>query len=236
MKNQPNHKGKIKTAKLTNLVVYIHTNTRITDDFSMRRPTIGYTVVFASLATLLMMSVYFNQHSYQAAAFPKQYQGGSQIFGVISSMQNDESGQPGWIVSGRWTSTLGGNNTVNASQATSNETSPFAGSPFDMQIEMVRFNGSASHTHSITDFVLANVSQPDNMTKAFNGTSTASMREGPVTDIPTTIKIMGDKVISIWLDPSRVDNHYGNTPIYGLVIDADRPRPGIVGNNSPLVR
>jgi hypothetical protein len=35
------------------------------------------------------------------------------------------------------------------------------------------------------------------MTKVFNGASTASMREGPVTDIPTTIRIMGDKVISM---------------------------------------
>jgi hypothetical protein len=202
----------------------------------MGRLTIGYAVIFASLATLLMITAYFNHHSYQAAAFPQQYQSGNQIFGVISSIQNDESGQPAWIVSGRWTSTLGGNNTVNASQVTANATSPFAGSPFDMQIEMVRFDGSAGHTHSITNFVLANVSQPDNMTKVFNGTSTASLMEGPVTDIPTTIRIIGDKVISIWLDPSKVDNHYGNTPIYGLIMDADRPRPGIVGSNSPLVK
>jgi hypothetical protein len=47
----------------------------------------------------------------------------------------------------------------------------------------------------------------------------ASMREGPVTDIPTWIKFNGNKVISIWLDPSRIDNHYGNTPIYGIVMD-----------------
>jgi hypothetical protein len=67
------------------------------------------------------------------------------------------------------------------------------------------------------------------MTKVFNGTSTASMREGPVTDIPTTIRIMGDKVISIWLDPSRIENHYGNTPLYGLVMDVEKPRPGPTG-------
>jgi hypothetical protein len=55
------------------------------------------------------------------------------------------------------------------------------------------------------------------------------MREGPVTDIPTTIRIMGDKVISIWLDPSRIENHYGNTPLYGLVMDVEKPRPGPTG-------
>ena len=117
-----------------------------------------------------------------------------------------------------------------------NTTAPFAGSPFDMQVEMVGFDSTAGHTHTITNFVVANVSQPDNMTKVFNGTSTASMREGPVTNIPTSIKITGDKVISIWLDPSRIENHYGNTPIYGLVMDVDKPRPGPVGGNNPQVR
>jgi hypothetical protein len=33
-------------------------------------------------------------------------------------------------------------------------------------------------------------------------------------------------VISIWLDPSRIDNHFGNTPIYGIVMDDDRQRQG----------
>jgi hypothetical protein len=140
-------------------------------------------------------------------------------------MQNDESGKPAWIVAGHWTSALAGN-TVNVNQTSANTTrAPFGGSPFDMQIEMVRLDGSAGHTHSITNFVVANVSQPDNMTRVFNGTSTASMREGPVTNIPTTIRIIGDKVISVWLDPSRIENHYGNTPIYGIVMD-EKPRPG----------
>ncbi|MGC1132662.1 MAG: hypothetical protein WA941_07560, partial [Nitrososphaeraceae archaeon] len=72
----------------------------------------------------------------------------------------------------------------------------------------------------------ANMSQPNNMTKVFNGTATASTREGPVTDIPTSIKIIGNKVMSIWLDPSKIDNHFGNTPIYGLVMDDHRPPIG----------
>ena len=80
------------------------------------------------------------------------------------------------------------------------------------------------------------MSQPNNMTSVFDGTSTASMMEGPVTDIPTTIRITGDKVISVWLDPSRIENHYGNTPIYGLVMDADKPRPGPIGGYGPQIR
>ena len=194
----------------------------------MKRLTIRHAMIFASLATILMVTIIFTQ-SYPATAFPQQYQSGNQIFGVISSVQNDESGQPAWIVTGPWTTTLLSDSSANASQPMGNATGPFGGSPFNTQVQMVRLDGTAGHTHTITNFVLANVSQPNNMTKVFNGTSTASMREGPVTDIPTTIRIMGDKVISIWLDPSRIENHYGNTPLYGLVMDVEKPRPGPMG-------
>jgi hypothetical protein len=194
----------------------------------MKRLTIRHAMIFASLAAILMVTIIFTQ-SYPATAFPQQYQSGNQIFGVISSVQNDESGQPAWIVTGPWTTTLLSDSPTNASQPMGNATGPFGGSPFNTQVQMVRLDGTAGHTHTITNFVLANVSQPNNMTKVFNGTSTASMREGPVTDIPTTIRIMGDKVISIWLDPSRIENHYGNTPLYGLVMDVEKPRPGPMG-------
>jgi hypothetical protein len=152
---------------------------------------------------------------------------------VISSIQNDESDKPGWIITGHWKGNLLRDLSSNASQATENATSPFEGSPFDTQVEMVRLNGTAEHTHTITNFVITNVSKPDNMTKIFNGTSTASLREGPVTDIPTAIEIIGDKVISIWLDPSTIDNHYGNTPVYGIVIDdVDEHLPDPLKGNS----
>ena len=162
------------------------------------------------------------QQSYSSMAIPQPYRGGNDTFGTIASIQDDDSGKPAWIVSGHWKTNLLNDLSSNASQATENTTSPFAGSPFSAQVEMVGLDGSAGHAHTITNFILANASRSDNMTIVFNGTSTASMREGPVTDIPTAIKIIGDKVISIWLDPSRIDNHYGNTPIYGIVLDKDR--------------
>jgi hypothetical protein len=185
----------------------------------MSRQHLRRTMTFSSLVIALMVTIIFSQQDYTATAVPQPYRSENSTFGVISSIQNDDSGKPAWVVSGNWKTTLLSDLSSNASQAAANTTSPFAGSPFSAQVEMVRLDGTAGHTHTITNFILANASRPDNMTNVFNGTATASMMEGPVTDVPTSIKITGDKVISIWLDPSRIDNHYGNTPIYGIVID-----------------
>jgi hypothetical protein len=96
---------------------------------------------------------------------------------------------------------------------------------FNTQIRMITFNGTEEHTYSITNFALENIAMPDSMTTIFNGTSTASLREGPVTDIPTTITITNGRVISIWLDPVRINNHYGNTPVYGIILEEPYSSP-----------
>jgi hypothetical protein len=199
----------------------------------MNEQPIRHASIFSLLAAILMVTMILTQQNYKATAFSQPYRSENNTFGVISSIQNDESGKPGWIITGHWKGNLLSDLSSNASQAMENATSPFEGSPFDTQVEMVRLNGTAGHTHTITNFVITNVSKPDNMTKIFNGTSTASLREGPVTDIPTSIEIIGDKVISIWLDPSTIDNHYGNTPVYGIVIeDDDEHRPDPLKGNS----
>jgi hypothetical protein len=67
---------------------------------------------------------------------------------------------------------------------------------------MIMLNGSAMHTHLITDFVLENKSMPNAAVRVFNGTSTMSMKEGPVMNISTTIKIMNDKVSGLTISQS----------------------------------
>ena len=46
------------------------------------------------------------------------------------------------------------------------------------------------------------------------------MREGPVLDVPMSATVMEGNIISLWLDPSMLDNHFGDTPIYGIVTKA----------------
>ena len=61
---------------------------------------------------------------------------------------------------------------------------------------------------------------PDNATMIYNGTVSITMKEGPVHDVPMSATVKEGNVLSLWLDPSKTDNHFGNTPIYGTVTKA----------------
>jgi hypothetical protein len=179
---------------------------------------------FVVISTVLVATYPINQ----ARAYPYGNDTGEYEFGTISSIQNDENGIPAWVLFGHWKGNLGTNQSLIEGQG--NET--LGGESFNAQFEMVRLNGSAGHTHTITNFVASNASQVNNSTMIFNGTATASMREGPVTDIPSSITITGNKVISIMLDPLKVSSHYGNTPIYGLVMEDSEERQHMSKSNN----
>ena len=146
---------------------------------------------------------------------------GNFVFGNIASIQNDKDGKPAWILTGHWKTNL-----LNMSENDQNNSSAFSTS-----FEMTMLDGKNSHTHTLTNFAMTNKSTENNATIVFTGTSSVSLRNGIAQNIPTTIKIMGDKVISIVVDPSKVDNHFGNTPIYGTVMKPDF-RPDRFNSNS----
>jgi hypothetical protein len=200
----------------------------------MNRISALYAIAIATLTTAVVITgaLLVSYEENQVMAYSRAYEKGNYTFGTISSIQNDESGNPAWVVSGHWKANLLSNQSNVSSQGNISSSS---GPTFNASVEMIMLNGTAAHTHTITNFVLANTSMPNNMTRIFNGTSTASMREGPVTNIPTGISIMGDKVISIWLDPSKINNHFGNTPIYGTVMNEHGDRQGYSkGNNTQM--
>jgi hypothetical protein len=172
-----------------------------------------------------------------AMAYPQQKQGyshhdkmmmkpGLYAFGTIASLQNDENGNPTWIVSGLWKGSLsmdnktqgsGGSQTSNTANATI-ATGSLPNATFHSKINMVMTNGSAMHDHEIYDFTLTDISMPNNSTTVYNGTATITMREGPVPDVPVSIKMMDNNAVSIWLDPTKINNHFGNTPIFGTIV------------------
>jgi hypothetical protein len=168
-----------------------------------------------------------------AIAYPQQKQGyshhnkmmmqpGLYALGTIASLQNDENDNPTWIVSGLWEGSLSmdNNKTQGNQSATANTTAGTGGLPnatFHMKVNMVMTNGSAMHDHEIYDFKLAKMSMPDKTTIVYNGTATVTLRQGPVPDVPIGIRSMESNVLSIWVDPTKTNNHFGNTPIFGTI-------------------
>jgi hypothetical protein len=141
-------------------------------------------------------------------------------WGMISSIQNDEQGQPAWIVSGHWMMELASQNDT----ATSNTTGMISNvAGFDAMLDMVMLNGSAMHNHEISNFTQVGDASfnGDTNSTTITGTATITMREGPVPDVQTTIEIAQDKVIAISPDPAALENHFGDTPIYGIVVSPE---------------
>ena len=144
------------------------------------------------------------------------YLGGSgsgrdSTYGAVSSIQTEqESSSPTWVLSGHWTT-----NMINKTKDDFNQSSP---AKFDASFSMVMLNGSARHTHTISNFSLNDV-KDENETISYSGLSTVSLKAGPAKDVPTEIKILNNNVISIWFDPTKVNHHFGQSPIYGVVAD-----------------
>ncbi|PWU80068.1 MAG: hypothetical protein DLM72_14070 [Candidatus Nitrosopolaris wilkensis] len=121
-------------------------------------------------------------------------------FGTVASLQNGKDGKPAWIVSGAWDF-----KNVNSTS-----------SAFNATFNMVMLNGSAPHKHTITDFKITGSPTKNNIASTYNGTATVTLKKGPVTGVPISIKLMGPSAMSLWIDPSKTGSHFGNTPLYGV--------------------
>ena len=120
--------------------------------------------------------------------------------GVFNHTQTDSSGNTTWINSGNWSMTG-----INSSSPS-----------LTAIIEMAKPNGSAGHEHEINDFKLIGSPVIENQTIHLNGTSTITMRDGPVTNEPTIIALSQEK-IDIYFDPEDIKNHFENQSISGIV-------------------
>ncbi|HZE77124.1 MAG TPA: hypothetical protein VE089_01095 [Nitrososphaeraceae archaeon] len=154
-------------------------------------------VVIASMLMIIVSGAVFNNTGILANA-QKTDKNGSE-FGTIASIQNGKDGKPAWVTSGIWDFTNMQSN------------SPI----FNATFQMFMLNGSAAHKHTITDFKVSGKPTTSNEATTYNGTATVSLKKGPATGVPISIKLMGDTAVSIWVDPGKTENHFGNTPIYG---------------------
>jgi hypothetical protein len=121
--------------------------------------------------------------------------------GTILSTQNGPDGKPAWKVSGTWKLTNLKSNTPT----------------FNASFDMMKLDGSSVHKHTITaTLTSANFKlHGKTSTRIYSGTATVSMKEGPVSNAPITIKLSSDNSMSIMLDPIKTKDHFGNTPIQG---------------------
>src|SRR5918994_25016 len=190
-----------------------------------------FSALFIVSAAILMLGAI--QSSTMAYPYSQQKQGGYShhgkmmmkpglyAFGTIASLQNDENGNPTWIVSGLWKGSLSMDNKTQGNQSTTANATAATGSlpnaTFHSKVNMVMTNGSAMHNHEIYDFTLTDMSMPNNTTIVYNGTATITMRQGPVPNVPVSIKTMDNNAVNIWFDPTKINNHFGNTPIFGTV-------------------
>ena len=121
------------------------------------------------------------------------------IKGAVTSIQNDMTGKINWIVGGAYKMT-----NINSADPIFNST-----------FYMIKTDGTAPHKHTISDFKLSGTPVVANNSTTFNGTSTVTMKDGPVKDVPTSIRFEDESSVSIWLDPTKTNNHFGSTAIYG---------------------
>ena len=162
---------------------------------NMQTRIIGLTLAVAIISAALVLSIVTLSYAQKSTNLSK-----NSIKGALTSIQNDASTlKPNWIVSGVFR------------MDNANTTSPV----FNATFYMIKTNGTASHQHTISDFKLnAAPTITNNNSTMYEGTSTVTMKDGPV-NVPTKIILMDESAVSIWLDPSKTKNHFGNTPIYG---------------------
>jgi hypothetical protein len=142
--------------------------------------------------------------------------------GTIASLQNDASGKPAWIVSGQWQML------VFKPRLAESQPKP-ATVIFNTIFDMVRPDGAALHTHTISStFNLTSISNSVNnnshlSSTTINGTARLvtiglpNMVSMSNRNVPVSVKIIDRSAFSLWIDPSKIGNHFGNTPIYGIV-------------------
>jgi hypothetical protein len=160
-------------------------------------------VAMAGLFTIAILNaaptIAYAQNSTSSSSSSSPILSKGTVLGAITSIQSDITGKTNWIVGGAYK--VSNINTAN----------PI----FDATFYMIKTDGTAPHKHTISDFKMSGTPVVANNSTTFNGISTVTMKEGPVKDVPISIKFSDESSVSIWLDPTKTNNHFGSTAIYG---------------------
>jgi hypothetical protein len=140
--------------------------------------------------------------------------GSNTLAGIIASLQlAPDRLAPEWVTAGYWQlesdMPLFGAGTEGTEPTVSN---------FTGIVEMTRIDdGTALHTHTLSDFQQSEILFTGENTTSINGTMTVSLEEGPVENVPVFITLQNN-LITIAVDPVTTESHFGPTPISGIIL------------------
>jgi hypothetical protein len=140
--------------------------------------------------------------------------GGNKLAGIIASLQlAPDRVAPEWVTAGYWEL----ESDMPLLGASTEGTQPTVTS-FNAIIEMTRLaDGTFLHQHTISDFRQSAVLHTDANSTTVNGTATVVTEKGPTENVPIHITLQNN-LISIAIDPVATDNHFGPTPITGIIL------------------
>jgi hypothetical protein len=156
------------------------------------------TIFLLVVSVSVIVSINLNQVSAQNPSNPDS----DVLKGGITSTSNDgNTTEPAWVLGGAYKFTE-----FNSSSPT-----------FNASFYMTKIDGTAEHIHSIYDLTLSGdpVIDSNSNSTMLNGTTTVTMKDGPLPNVPTQIELLDESAIAITVDGNMTDDHFGTTPIYG---------------------
>jgi hypothetical protein len=139
---------------------------------------------------------------------------GNKLAGIVASLTlAPDRLAPEWVAAGYWEL----ESDMPLLGAGTEGTQPTVTS-FDAIIEMTRYaDGTFLHQHTISDFMQSAILHTDANSTTINGTATVVTEEGPTENVPIFITLQNN-LISIGIDPVATENHFGPTPISGIIL------------------
>jgi hypothetical protein len=134
--------------------------------------------------------------------------------GIIASLQlAPDRLVPEWVTAGYWElesdMPLFGAGTEGTQPTVTN---------FNAIVEMTHLaDGTALHSHTFSDFTQSDIVSAGENTTTITGTMTVTLEQGPVENVPVLITLQNN-LISIVPDSAATENHFGPTPINGIIL------------------
>lgn len=174
-----------------------------------------YSVMLTKLDPYPVSTVQTAQEDYVATLTVSKARGShpGTIAGQVASVQMGSDGKPEWIQSGIWV------------MRGFTNSSDMSGLSFISRMAMVMTDGTTPHSHSIYGFKSSGQKTEGNVV-TINGTATVTMRNGPVEDVPLSIQISNMATAAIKIGPEKVDSHFGDDPVYGVVSNSSASMEG----------